>query len=161
VSWVVPSRQVSEHPGAPISSGVAFVTSVINAAMASPDWSSTAIFLSWDDWGGFYDHVVPPHVDRNGLGIRVPALMISAYAKVGMVDHTVLSTDSYLKFVEQDFLGGQDLNPATDGRPDPRPAVREENSQIGSLLSEFDFTRKVPRGPMFQSPHPHTDLVGN
>ena len=60
VSWVVPSGEVSEHPPAPVSYGQSYVTSLVNAVMRSPDWDSTAIFLAWDDWGGFYDHVVPP-----------------------------------------------------------------------------------------------------
>ncbi len=87
VSWVVPSGEVSEHPPAPVSYGQSYVTSLINAAMKSPDWKSTAIFLAWDDWGGFYDHVVPPRVDENGYGLRVPAIVISPYAKRGYVDH--------------------------------------------------------------------------
>ena len=95
------------------------------AAMRGPDWKSTAIFVSWDDWGGFYDHVVPPTVDVNGYGLRVPGLVISPYARRGYIDHQVLSFDAYLKFIEDDFLSGSRLNPATDGRPDPRPDVRE------------------------------------
>ena len=91
--------------------------------MAGPDWSSTAIFLAWDDWGGFYDHVLPPHVDINGYGLRVPGLVISPYAKKGFIDNQTLSFDAYLKLIEDVFLGGQRLNPATDGRPDPRPGI--------------------------------------
>ena len=90
VSWVVPSGAVSEHPPAPVSYGQSYVTSLINAVMKSPDWDSTAIFLAWDDWGGFYDHVVPPTVDENGYGLRVPAMVISPYAKRGYIDHQVL-----------------------------------------------------------------------
>ena len=101
------------------------MTSLINAAMQGPDWNSTAIFLRWDDWGGFYDHVVPPSVDQNGYGLRVPGMVISPYARQGYIDHQTLSFDAYLKFIEDDFLGGQRLDPATDGRPDPRPDVRE------------------------------------
>jgi phospholipase C len=71
VSWVIPNDSVSEHPPSRVSDGQAFTTSVINAAMEGPDWNSTAIFLTWDDWGGFYDHIVPPKVDQNGYGIRV------------------------------------------------------------------------------------------
>ena len=93
--------------------------------MRSPDWDSTAIFLVWDDWGGFYDHVVPPKVDLHGYGLRVPALVISPYAKRGYIDHQVLSFDAYLKFIEDVFLDGQRLDPRNDGRPDPRPFVRE------------------------------------
>jgi phospholipase C len=71
VSWVTPNGQDSEHPPALVSTGQAYVTGLVNAIMTSPDWNSTAIFLSWDDWGGFYDHVAPPRVDENGYGLRV------------------------------------------------------------------------------------------
>jgi phospholipase C len=153
VSWVVPSGPVSEHPPARVSRGQAYVTRLINAVMASPDWKSTAIFLSWDDWGGFYDHVVPPFVDRNGYGLRVPALVISPYAKRGFIDHQVLSFDAYLKFIEDVFLRGQRLDPATDGRPDPRPTVRESVPQLGDLRNDFDFGQ-APRPPLFLRPFP-------
>jgi len=159
VSWVVPSGDVSEHPPATISAGQSYVTSLINAVMRGPDWSSTAIFLAWDDWGGFYDHVAPPAVDQNGYGLRVPALVISPYAKRGYVDHQTLSFDAYLKFIEDDFLGGQRLDPGTDGRPDPRPDVREDNPLLGDLTSDFDFDRG-PRPPALLPVHPHTTLVG-
>ena len=84
VMWVTPSQADSEHPPASVHQGQAYVTAVINAAMKSPDWDSTAIFLQWDDWGGFYDNVVPPPVDQNGYGLRVPAMVISPYAKTGL-----------------------------------------------------------------------------
>jgi phospholipase C len=147
VSWVVPSQRVSEHPTAPVSAGQAYVTSLINAVMRGPDWDSTAIFLSWDDWGGFYDHVVPPAVDRNGYGLRVPGLVISPYARRGFVDHQVLSHDAYVKFIEDDFLGGQRLDPATDRRPDPRPSVRENDPLLGDLTADFNFNQP-PRAPL-------------
>jgi phospholipase C len=121
VSWITPAQPDSDHPPASVHQSQAYVTSIINAAMKSPDWNSTAIFLSWDDWGGFYDHAVPPAVDQNGYGLRVPSMVISPYAKRGYIDHEVLSSDAYLKFIEDDFLGGARLNPTTDGRPDPRP----------------------------------------
>src|SRR5262249_19062938 len=139
VSWVIPNGTVSEHPTNLVSAGQAWVTSVINAAMQSPNWSSTAIFLAWDDWGGFYDHVVPPFVDQNGYGIRVPALVSSPWARQGYIDHQTLSFDAYLKFIEDDFLGSQRLDPSTDGRPDPRPSVRE-NLVPGDLINDFDFS---------------------
>jgi phospholipase C len=153
VSWITPSQAVSEHPPGLVSAGQTYVTSLINAAMRGPDWKSTAIFLAWDDWGGFYDHVVPPHVDANGYGLRVPALVISPYAKRGYIDHQTLSFDAYVKFIEDDFLGGQRLDPKTDGRPDPRPDVRENEAQLGDITQAFDFTQK-PREPLFLNPHP-------
>ncbi len=127
VSWVVPSLTVSEHPPDAISAGQSYVTTLINSIMRSPCWGSTAIFLSWDDWGGFYDHVKPPDVDANGYGLRVPGLVISPYAKAGFIDHQQLSHDAYLKFIEDDFLAGERLNPATDGRPE-RAAERPRRS---------------------------------
>ena len=77
VSWIVPNAKVSEHPQALVSTGQAYVTTLINSIMRSPCWGSTAMFLSWDDWGGFYDNVVPPDIDENGYGFRVPGLVIS------------------------------------------------------------------------------------
>src|SRR5205085_5808482 len=121
VSWVVPNQRVSEHPPARVSAGQAYVTSLINAVMRSPDWWSTAIFLSWDDWGGFYDHVMPPRLAINGYGLRVPGIVISPYARAGYIDPQTLSHDAYLKFIEDDFLAGERIDPLTDGRPDGRP----------------------------------------
>jgi phospholipase C len=121
--------------------------------MQGPDWDSTAIFLSWDDWGGFYDHVAPPAVDENGYGLRVPALVISAYAKKGYIDHQTLSFDAYLKLIEDDFLSGQRLDPKTDGRPDPRPSVREAEPQLGDLVNDFDFTQ-APRASLVLPENP-------
>jgi phospholipase C len=158
VSWVTPNGRVSEHPPGLVSAGQTYVTGLINAIMRSPDWSSTAIFLTWDDWGGFYDHVRPPRVDENGYGLRVPAIVISPYAKKGYIDHQTLSFDAYTKFIEDDFLGGQRLDPATDGRPDPRPDVREDARQLGNLIKDFDFSQ-VPRAPMILSVNPPTDLI--
>jgi len=144
---------VSDHgPASLISDAQAYVTGVVNAIMNSPNWSSTAIFLTWDEWGGFYDHVVPPTVDGNGYGPRIPGLVISPYAKVGYIDHQILSFDSYLKFIEDDFLGGARLDPATDGRPDLRPTVRENTA--GDLRLDFDFTQ-TPRAPVILNPRPH------
>jgi phospholipase C len=159
VSWVAPDFRDSEHAPALISTGQAYVTKVINAVMRGPDWSSTAIFLTWDDWGGFYDNVLPPSVDGQGYGIRVPGIVISPYAKTGYIDSQPLTTDAYLKFIEDDFMGGARLNPATDGRPDPRPDVRENASILGDLINDFDFTQK-PRAPLILNPCPaNTTLI--
>ncbi len=157
VSWIEPSAPNSEHPQlgvvgqgndlGGIHEGQAYITNLINAAMSGPEWDSTAIFLTWDEWGGFYDHVLPPTVDGNGYGFRVPSLIISPYAKKGFIDHQVLSNDAYLKFIEDDFLGGTRLNPATDGRPDPRPDVREDQPILGNLAADFNFNQ-APSPPM-------------
>ncbi|HET9724917.1 MAG TPA: alkaline phosphatase family protein [Actinomycetota bacterium] len=155
VSWVMPAGRSSEHPGngAPLTKGQAHVTRVVNAIMRSDLWETTAIFLTWDDWGGFYDHIQPPRVDENGYGIRVPGLLISPWAKAGTVDSQVLTFDSYLKFIEDLFLGGARLDPATMSRPDSRPTVREEVSILGDLRKEFDF-KQDPQPPMILDPTP-------
>jgi phospholipase C len=147
VSWLCPANTYSEHPPALVSNGQAYVTGVINAIMRSPLWNSTAIFLSWDDWGGFYDHVVPPTVDAMGYGLRVPAMVISPYARAGFIDHQTLSHDAYVKFIEDVFLGGDRLDPKTDGRPDSRTRVREDAPTLGDLMRDFDFSQ-APTKPL-------------
>jgi phospholipase C len=153
VSWVTPSQDVSEHPPSLVTAGQTYVTRLINTIMHGPDWNSTAIFLAWDDWGGFYDHLRPPRVDGEGYGLRVPALVISPYARHGYVDHQVLSSDAYLKFIEADFLRGRRIDPRTDGRPDSRPDVRENAKILGNLVHDFDFAQK-PRPPLILPLHP-------
>jgi phospholipase C len=157
VSWITPTGAVSEHPPGLVTAGQTYVTKLVNAAMRGPDWKSTAIFIAWDDWGGFYDDVQPPRVDENGYGLRVPGLVISPYARRGFVDHQTLSFDAYVKFIEDDFLRSARLDPKTDGRPDPRPDVRERAKILGNLVRDFDF-RQTPRRPLILDPHPATDL---
>jgi phospholipase C len=155
VSWLVPGRGgISEHPatGASLEQGQAYVTQLISAVMRSPYWDSSAIFLTWDDWGGFYDHVEPPVIDDLGYGIRVPGIVISPWVKPG-IDHQTLSFDAYLKLIEDLFLDGQRLDPKTDSRPDPRPVVREDVDLLGDLRKEFDFDRE-PLPPLILSLHP-------
>jgi phospholipase C len=106
--------------------------------------------LSWDDWGGFYDHVAPPNVNFFGYGLRVPGLVISAYARKGFIDHQTLSHDAYVKFIEDDFLNGERLDPKTDGRPDPRKDIAENAPVLGDLRSDFDFNQP-PRPPLILS----------
>jgi phospholipase C len=150
---------VSEHPPNAVSFGQSYVTSLINAVMHGPDWNSTAIFLAWDDWGGFYDHVAPPTVDQLGYGLRVPGIVISPYAKAGYIDHQTLSFDAYDKFIEDDFLNGRRIDPASDGRPDPRPGVRENEKILGNLTEDFNFNQQ-PRPPEPLPVHPKTTLTG-
>lgn len=160
VSWVVPNLEVSEHPPSLVSKGQAYVTTLINTIMKSSCWGSTAIFLSWDDAGGFYDHVVPPNVDVNGYGLRVPGLVISPYAKSGYIDHQRLSHDAYLKFIEDDFIDSQRLDPKTDGRPDKRIDVREEAPGLGDIASDFNFNQS-PKPPVLLPTHPEPGPASN
>jgi phospholipase C len=157
VTWIVPGRGPhSEHPStsAPLSDGQAYVTELINAVMQSDLWERSAIFLTWDDWGGFYDHVEPPRVDEGGYGLRVPGILISPWADRDLdIDHQTLSFDAFLKLIEDRFMGGARLDPATDGRPDPRPTVREEVDILGDLALEFDFTQE-PIPPLILDPDP-------
>jgi phospholipase C len=139
VIWIVPNFENSEHPPASIKKGEAYVTNIVNTIMKSPEWYNSAIFVSWDDWGGFYDHVVPPKIDKNGYGLRVPGLVISPYAKKGYIDHQNLSHDAYLKFIEDIFLNKKRIDPKSDGRSDRRPSVRENVSILGDLKEDFDF----------------------
>jgi phospholipase C len=149
VSWIVPDEKHSEHPPDSIKAGMGWVTSLVNAVMSGPDWNSTAIFLTWDEWGGFYDHITPP----NGYGIRVPGLIVSPYARQGYIDHQTLTVDAYVKFIEDDFMSGQRLDPKTDGRPDSRPVVRETTPGLGNLLADFDFDQP-PRPPLLLDANP-------
>jgi phospholipase C len=148
VSWVQPDAANSEHPDPRLlnnfAQGMAWNTQVVNAIMQSSAWSSTAIFVTWDEWGGMYDHVPPVSVDGLGYGMRVPTLLISPFADPGTIDHQVLSQDAILKFVEDNFLNSQRLDPATDGRPDARPDVREALPGLGSFMADFNFTLNDP-----------------
>jgi phospholipase C len=142
VSWVCPylGSELSDHPAfkGGMRKPMAYVTGLINAIEQSPEWSSTAIFLSWDDWGGYYDHVIPPFVDEYGLGIRVPGLVISPYAKQNYVDHTTYSFDSWLKIVEERF----GVEPMT-----------QRDKWADDMLNSFDFTQQF-RAPVLLSATP-------
>jgi phospholipase C len=108
VSWVIPDSQNSDHPydprGSQPDTGPSWVASVVNAVGESPEWNTTAIVVIWDDWGGFYDHVAPPQLDYQGLGFRVPMLLISPYARPGYISHTQYEPASILKFVENNWF---------------------------------------------------------
>jgi len=134
VTWVMPSIGDSDHPGTGSNTGPSWVSSVVNAVGNGPNWNSTAIILFWDDWGGFYDDVVPQQVDPMGLGFRTPMIVISPYAKHGYVAHTQYEIASVLRFVEERF------GLATLSAADARAA---------SLDDAFDFS---------QSPRPFTTI---
>ena len=119
---------------------------------------TTAIFLTWDDWGGFYDHVEPPRVDENGYGIRVPGILISPWARGGTIDRQTLTFDAYLKLIEDLFLGGQRLDPGTTaGRTRARPCARTSRIlgrparrvrlHAGPDPAARSWTRRRSRGP--------------
>ena len=137
VSWLIPSGANSDHPPASVHRSQAYVTALINAAMKSPDWDSTAIFLSWDDWGGFYDHVIPPAVDQNGYGLRVPAMVISPYARRGYIDHQTLQ-QRRLPEVHRGRLPrrlpAQSRHRRPPGSPARRPRERADPGQPGRGL---------------------------
>jgi phospholipase C len=103
VTWITPRFELSEHPEYNFCHGENWSTKVIDAIMRSPMWPTTAIFLTWDDYGGFYDHVPPPQVDDFGFGIRVPMLVISPYAERGVVDHRLGEFSSVLRFIEDNW----------------------------------------------------------
>jgi uncharacterized protein (TIGR03437 family) len=136
VSWVIPNSEFSEHPPANVATGMNYVTGLVNAVMNSPLWKSTAIFIAWDDWGGFYDHVDPPKVDQYGLGIRVPGLVISPYAREGYVDHKTYSFESWLRTIEERFGA--------------RPMTARDN-KANDMIDAFDFTEE-PRPPVLLTP---------
>jgi len=137
VSFVMPENDsVSEEPPGNATLGEQSVLPEVNAVMNSPYWSSTAIFLTWDDWGGWYDHVTPPQVDAYGYGFRVPCLIISPYARQGFIDHTQGDFTSILKFIETDFS---------------LPSLSSRDAQANNLMEAFDFA---------QSPNPPLALPG-
>jgi phospholipase C len=132
VTWVIPSQTNSDHPLGASNTGPEWVASVVNAVGGSPYWKSTAIFIFWDDWGGFYDHVVPDSVDIMGHGMRVPLIVVSPYAKRGYVSHVEHESGSILRFTEEAIglpsLGtrdviSDDLSDCFDFKQTPRAFV--------------------------------------
>jgi phospholipase C len=130
VTWVTPRFELSDHPPYSMCYGENWTTRVVNAIMQSPMWRDTAIFLTWDDYGGFYDHVAPPQVDGFGFGIRVPMIVISPYARRGFVDHTLGEFSSVVRFIEENWglsqlthrdRNARDLREAFNFQASPRP----------------------------------------
>jgi phospholipase C len=103
VTWITPTWQTSDHSGLSATQGPAWVASVVDAVGESPFWNSTAIFIIWDDWGGWFDPVQPIYKDYDGLGFRVPMIIVSPYAKQGYVTHVQYETSSILRFIEDNF----------------------------------------------------------
>ncbi len=127
VCWIVPTAADSEHPPADSARGMWHVTGLVNAVMQSPAWKDTVLIVTWDDYGGFYDHVAPPQVDKYGYGPRVPALVISPWAKPGFICHVHYDFTSPLKLIEDHF----GLKPLAD-----------RDREADNMLSCFDFRQK-------------------
>lgn len=131
VTWITPRFELSEHPEFNFCHGENWSTKVINAIMRSDMWKDTAIFLTWDDYGGFYDHVPPPPVDDFGFGFRVPLLVISPYARRGHVDHRLGEFSSVLRFIEDNWGLWQ---------------LTHRDRRADNLSYDFDF-KQDPRAP--------------
>lgn len=126
VSWISTPNLVSEHTPNSVCAGENWTVSLLNALGSGANWNDTAMFITWDDWGGFYDHVAPQQVDIYGLGFRVPLLVVSPYARQGMVDHTKAEFSSILKFIETDFA---------------LPPLTERDKNAANMTQVFDFTQ--------------------
>jgi len=127
VCWIVPNGPDSEHPPEDSARGMWHVTELVNAVMNSQFWKDTVIIVTWDDYGGFYDHVAPPKVDKYGYGFRVPGLVISPYARPGFIDHTQFDFTSPLKLIETRFN---------------LPALTDRDRAANNMLSCFDFQQE-------------------
>lgn len=141
ISWIVPQFNDSEHPPAtiaPVAQGMWHVTRVINARMRSPYWKDSVIFLTWDEYGGFYDHVPPPIVDALGYGLGVPMIVISPYAKPGYISHDIYDFTSVLKLIVDRF---------------ELPALTSRDYLADNMEDCFDFSQK-PRAPFIISVPP-------
>ncbi|HXR08601.1 MAG TPA: alkaline phosphatase family protein [Candidatus Acidoferrum sp.] len=127
VCWIVPTSADSEHPPADSARGMWHVTDLVNAVMQSPAWKETVILVTWDDYGGFYDHVAPPQVDKYGYGPRVPALVISPWARPGHISHVHYDFTSPLKLIEDHF---------------GLKALADRDREANNMLDCFDFHQK-------------------
>jgi phospholipase C len=133
VSWLTPQLERSEHPPGSMCQGENWTVEMLNALMKSSAWRSTAVVLTWDDYGGFYDHVAPPHPDLYGFGPRVPALIISPWAKRG-INKEQLSFDSVLNLIETVF--------DVPRLPLQRQASTGDTASGDDMLGGFDFGQK-------------------
>jgi phospholipase C len=151
VTWVVPDFAHSDHPGSGSNEGPDWVASVVNAIGKSPFWNSTAIFITWDDWGGWYDHVNPPQVDDMGLGFRVPLLVVSPYARHGYISHVTHESSGFLTYIEQNFglpnLGARDV--LADGYSDCFDYTQPPQAfvKLHTKHSPEYFIHQKPSGP--------------
>src|SRR5205085_11946418 len=132
VSFVKPIGEDNEHPGyTTVDAGEKWATNLIAQVQKSADWQDTAIILTYDENGGFWDHVPPPVVDKWGPGTRVPTLVISPYAKHGYVDHTLYDTSSILALIEHRF---------------GLTALGTRDAAANDMRATFDFAQKIGSG---------------
>jgi phospholipase C len=146
VSWVCPTLAASDHPPNPVVPAQNYLVQVLNALMNSGYWANSAVFVTWDDWGGLYDHVSPPVVDAYGLGPRVPLLVISPFAKPGYVSHQQGEFSSLAKFLEENWAL-------------PSLGQRDSLDVTSDLLDFFDFSQS-PQAPLVLSSVPTDDILG-
>ena len=132
LSWVIPAGQNSDHPSFNITAGQSWVASVVDAIERSPEWNSTVLFISWDEYGGFYDHVAPPQLDAYGDGFRVPLLAVGPWVKQGYIDHGQMDFDSVLHLMEKRF---------------GLACIGTRDCQAKLPLAMFNFSR-TPRAPI-------------
>ncbi len=144
VSWVVPDKRDSDHPVTGTNRGPSWIAQVVNAIGKSPAWKSTAIVVIWDDWGGFYDHVPPPQLDYQGLGFRVPMLVISPYARKGYISHTPYEFASILRFVEDNW---------------GLPRLGTSDRRATSIGDVFDFTKPPRRFEPIPADYPSSSFL--
>lgn len=136
VAWLTTGRHMTEHPPESVCSGENWTVNALNAVMQGPDWNSTVIFVMWDDFGGFFDHVPPPTEDSYGLGERVPFLIISPFAKAGYISSTQYEASSILKFVEERF---------------GLPPLTQRDANANDTTDSFNFSQS-PLPPLILTP---------
>jgi phospholipase C len=142
VTWLIPPTPESDHPDlGNFCDGRNWTVRMLNAIMQSPQWKRTAVVLTWDDFGGFYDHVPPPHVDIYGMGPRVPALIISPWARPGFIFHETAEFSSVLKMISTVF---------------ELPSLTARDRKANDLLGAFDF-RQDPQPPLILEEEPCAD----
>ena len=145
VSWITPPGSATDHPPSLEEPAQNFVAQEVNLIMNSSYWNNTAIFVTWDEFGGQYDHVAPPKIDKLGLGMRVPLLVISPYTKQGYISHQLSEFSSFVKFVEDNF-----------GLPNL--GNRDALTTISDLMDYFDFTQ-TPQPPLILNPLPFSNTL--
>jgi len=164
VTWIVPAASYSDHAGPGLTAeGPDWVASITNAIGASPFWDSTVIFITWDDWGGWYDHVNSPQIDTMGLGFRVPLIIVSPYARHGYISHQTHEFSGFLRYTEEVFnlpnLGQRDA--AADDFADCFDYTRHHSPTIQSPSSSMRSTSKPNTTLHRPTPTRGTSCVSN